>query len=108
MRSGALRCRITIAAPAAVTDPFALPSGPPTAVLSCWAAITAATSKEIYALGAGFTSQVTHKIKIRYPDTLPTAGMTVTYESRSFTVQTAVDPTERKRELDVMCLEEPK
>jgi hypothetical protein len=32
----------------------------------------------------------------------------VTYESRSFTVQTAVDPTERKRELDVMCLEEPK
>ena len=68
--------------------------------------IKAATGKDIYALGAGFTSTVTHKVTIRYPAVTIQAGMFVLYGSRSFLVQTVSDPDELRVQLDIMCQEQ--
>ena len=77
-------------------------------VLSCWSRITAVTGREIYALGAGFTSQVTHKVAIRNPGVAIGDGMTIAYGARTFRVQAASDPDELGRELDLMVLEQTK
>jgi SPP1 family predicted phage head-tail adaptor len=109
MRAGALRNKITIYAQPSTQDSFGEPvAAEPVVFLKCCAAIALASSREIYALGPGFTSQVTHKITLRYPDTLPQAGMAVTYCGRTFVIQSVADPTERRRELDLMCLEKSK
>lgn len=73
-------------------------------VVSTWASITAPTSKEIYALGPGFTAQVTHKITIRWRPGV-SAGMRIIFRGRTFQIQTAGDPDEGRVELNLMCLE---
>jgi SPP1 family predicted phage head-tail adaptor len=106
MRAGNLRRRIAILAQSTTKDSFGQPVDTDwTTVLSCWASIGAVTAKEVYALGPGFTSQVSHRVTVRFPSVAVTAGMRVSYESRLFTVQAVSDPTEDKRELDLMCLE---
>lgn len=106
MRSGAMRHRITVLALPATQDAAGQPvTALPTPLFKTWAEIRKATSKEIYALGAGFTAQVTHAIRIRYPKTVPAAGMQVTFRGRTFRIQTSVDPDELERELDLMVLE---
>ena len=59
----------------------------------------------MYATGAGFTGQLTHKVVIRYPAVKITTGMQVLYMDRTFLVQTVTDPNENRVELDLMCLE---
>jgi SPP1 family predicted phage head-tail adaptor len=109
MRSGQLKRRIAITAPSETQDQSGQPgAGPDTTVLSCRAAITVASSKEIYALGAGFTAQVTHKVTVRFPSVSLAQGMTVLYRDRRFLVQLVSDPDENRRELNLMCLEQPK
>lgn len=73
-------------------------------VASTWASITAPTSKEIYALGPGFTAQVTHKITIRWRPGISN-GMRILFRDRIFQIQTVSDPDEGRVELNLMCLE---
>ena len=108
MRAALMRQRIILAEPGATgQDAFGQPldatAGDP--VLSTWAGIAAVTSREVYALGAGFDGQVTHKVTIRWVSTPITAGMVVLYGTRTFRVQAVSDPTEMRRELDLLCLE---
>ncbi len=113
MRSGPMRYRITIFSQPTTQDSFGEESSAePIPLFSCWASIVAATSSEIYALGPGFTSTVTHKITIRYPEQVPEPGVLITFVKRGvtryFILQTLADPDERGRELDLMVLEKSK
>lgn len=73
-------------------------------VVTCWASIKAATSKEVYA-ASGFTSQITHKITIRYQDTPIRSNMRVAYRNRFFTIQAVSDADESRAQLALLCLE---
>ena len=104
MNAGSLRHYITINAQSAISDAYGQPVLTWTPLVLCWASITAVTSKEIYSLG-GFTSQVTHKVSIRYPAVKILAGMQIAYEGRTFNIQAVSDPDETKRELSLFSQE---
>ncbi len=108
MRASLMRQRIEIVQPgAAGQDAFGqpLPVSPGDPVLCAWAQIAAVTSREVYALGSGFDGQVTHKVTMRWTSTPIATGMLVLYDARTFQVQAVTDPTELRRELDLLCLE---
>lgn len=105
MQAGRLKRRLTIEEPSASKDDFGQPLQTWTSVLETWGDIRAITGKEIFALGSGFTSQVTHKIVLRFPSVALVAGMRVCYLARIFLVQFVSDPNEDRRELDLICLE---
>ena len=104
---GSLNKRVDIQSPGQAQDAFgeAQASGW-TTTYSVWASIKAVTGKDIYALGAGYTSQVTHKITIRYPGVMLTNNQRVLYGTRVFIIQIVTDPDEGKAQLDMMCLEQ--
>lgn len=104
INAGKLNRRILIQQPSGVKDDSGHRSDEWADVVSTWASITAPTSKEVYALGAGFTAQVTHKITIRWRPGIG-AGMRIVFRERIFQVQTASDPDEGRVELNLMCLE---
>lgn len=107
LSAGQLNRPIVIESPSTTKDAFGQPSTTGwTALLSTWASIRAVTSKEVYALGAGFTSQVTHKVTLRYPTVTITPAMRVIYRGRTFVVQAVQDPDEERVQLDLLCLEE--
>ena len=106
LKSDDLRARITIQSPSPGQDGFGAQVATWSDAYDVWAAIKAVTGKDIYALGSGFTSQVTHKIIIRYPGVMLTNGMRVLYGTRVFLVQTVTDPDERRWQLNLMCLEQ--
>lgn len=101
-----LRYPITIESPSTTQDSFGQPTNTWNTVASTWASIKAVTSKEVYALGAGFTAQVSHKVTVRYNAALCIeAGFRILYRNRIFQVQTVSDPDEQRVELNLMCLE---
>lgn len=104
MQTGKLNRRICIQSPSTTTDAFGSPLSTWTDVVTTWASIAAPTSKEVYALGAGFTAQVTHKIVIRYRECI-TSAMRINYRGRIFQIQAVSDPKEDRVELALMCLE---
>lgn len=109
MRAGNLRRRITIQAQSNSKDAFGQPIDTDWKdVVACWAQISALSARELFALGSGFTSQVSHRITIRYPEATISAGMRVSYQQRFFKVAAVSDPTEDKRQLDLLCLEQSK
>lgn len=106
MEAGKLKRPITIESPSTTQDSFGQPTNTWDTVCNTWAAISAVTSKEVYALGAGFTAQVTHKVTVRYnPSLTIEAGYRILYRDRIFLVQTQSDPDEERVELDMYALE---
>ncbi|MBB5066147.1 phage head closure protein [Granulicella mallensis] len=106
---GDLKSPIVIQSPSTTKDEFGQPTSTWTDVQSTWASIHTATSKEIYALGAGFNSQISHAITILFnPAIAIAAGMRVCYMSRHFVIQTVNDPAEDRVILNLMCLEQTK
>ena len=107
--AGSLKRPIEIDVPSTTKDEFGQLTQTWTPLLFTWAEIHTITSKEVYALGAGFNSQVSHKITIRFqPAVTITAGMQVVYLSRIFIIQAVSDPTEERVQLDLLCLEQTK
>lgn len=105
MRAGELKRRIRIQQQSATQDEYGQPIESWGDVLACWAAIKSATSKEVYA-ASGFTSQITHKITIRFPRDIEIgSNMRVLFGSRVFLIQTVPNPDEGIQELNLMCLE---
>ena len=86
------------------TDADGSPLNTWNALCHCWASITGLTSKELFAIG-GFTSQVTHKVVIRYPAVSIKAGNQVTCDGQTLKVQAVSDPDGLRRELDLFCLD---
>ena len=109
MRAGQLNRRIQIVQPTAIQDASGQPSpGDDVDVLDCAAAISVISGKEIYALGPGFTAQVSHMVRIRFPAVDVAASMKVIYGARTFLVQFVLDPDEDRRQLSLVCLQESK
>lgn len=102
--AGSLNRKITIQSQTTTQDVYGQPQQTWTDVLSTWASIKAATSKEVYA-AAGFTSQISHKITIRFPRVTLRSNMRVMYRGRVFDVQAVTDPDEGRVQLDLLCLE---
>lgn len=106
MRAGLLRDTITIRAAGSKQDKFGQKiASAGDDVLTAAASIVALSGREIYALGPGFDGQVSHRIVIRFPEVTIRNGMTVNFGVRTFRVQVAMDPDERRRELHLICLE---
>jgi SPP1 family predicted phage head-tail adaptor len=105
LAAGELNRRISIEAPSTATDSYGQPAQTWMTLLSTWACIRAITSREVYALGAGFTSQVSHKIVLRFTPTTITTAMRVAYRDRTFVIQAISDPDEDRRELNLIVLE---
>jgi len=109
MQSGKIKRPIVINALSTSQDAFGQPVQTWTQLLQTWAEINAISSKEVYALSAGFDSQVTHSVVIRFRVAVViTAGMQVVYRNRVFLIQAVTDPTEERRELHLLCLEQTK
>ncbi|AEU36176.1 phage head closure protein [Granulicella mallensis] len=109
MQAGNLKRPITVEVPGTTKDQYGQITATWDTLLQTWADIHTITSKEVYALGAGFNSQISHKITIRFqPAVTLAAGMRVVYLTRNFIIQAVSDPTEERRELDLLCLEQTK
>ncbi|SEB40714.1 phage head closure protein [Terriglobus roseus] len=104
LRAGSLNRRITIQSQATTQDAYGQQVNTWDDLLTCWASIKAVTSKEVYA-ASGYTSQVSHKITIRYPTVAISSKMRVLYETRLFHIQAINDPSEGREQLDLLCLE---
>ena len=104
LQAGSLRHRIQINAQSTTADESGQLQQTWTVLYQCWAAIAAITSKELYSV-TGYTSDVTHKITIRYPAVTVKPQMQVAYQGRTFIVQAISDPDETKKQLDLLCLE---
>ena len=103
---GELKRKITIQSPSTTQDSFGQPTDTWDTVANTWAAINAVTSKEVYALGAGFTAQVTHRVTIRFRrDLCIQSGYRILYRDRIFRVQAVSDPDEERVLLNLMCQE---
>lgn len=101
---GKLKHRINIQGQSTEQDDFGAPIKDWSSVLTCWASIQAASSKEVYA-ASGYTSSLSHKIVIRYPSVAITSAMRVVYRDRVYQIQAAIDPDESREELQLMCLQ---
>ena len=107
MQAGKLNRQINIQARSSTQDPTGQPIDTWTTVWSCWAGIASLTGKELYALGAGFSGQLSHKVTIRYTATPLLTGMRVVYGKRTFLVQIPpANPNEANVEIDLVCLEQ--
>jgi SPP1 family predicted phage head-tail adaptor len=105
MQSGKLNRRIQIQSQSASQDEYGQQLTTWTTVLSTWASIRAATSKEIYA-SSGFVSQISHVITLRYRLGCPIKGSyRVLYEDRIFQIQAVSDPDEGRKQINLLCLE---
>lgn len=105
MQAGALNRRITIQTPSTTQDEFGQPTDTWADLITTWASVRVATSKEVYA-ASGFTAQVSHAITIRYPAVKIRSAYRVLYEGRVFLIQVLSDPDEGKRQLNLLCYEQ--
>ncbi len=104
LSAGDLNRHITIQSQSTTQDAYGQQTTTWDDLMSCWASIHAATSKEVYA-ASGFTSQVSHKITIRFPALALRSNMRVIHRERTFNVQALSDPDEGRVQLDLLCLE---
>lgn len=101
--AGKLSRQVTIQSPSTTQDEYGQPTQAWTDVITTWAAIRAATSKEIYA-ASSFVSQVSHIVLIRWRPGIQ-AKQRILYRDRVFEIQAISDPDERRVSLNLLCLE---
>lgn len=101
---GMLNRRITVEQQSTTQDGSGQDVSSWTLALSCWASIRVATSKDVYA-AAGFVSQISHVVTIRYTPTPITSAMRVCYQGRHLSIQAVSDPDESRVMLQLLCLE---
>ena len=104
LNPGSLNRRITITRPSTTADDDGTPLNVWTHPYTYWASLTGIASKEMYSIG-GFTSQVTHKVTIRYTKTPIVAGDRVTCGTQTLKVQAVSDPDGLRAQLNLYCLD---
>ena len=102
------RWKVKIVKPNLTRDSFGgTRSDDATVFAEVWAAVEAlsatAFGKTVYAAQQE-TSQVTHRVTIRYLDGIK-ASMLVWFRDRQFQIQAIVDPDEQQKVLFLLCLE---
>ena len=106
LQAGKLRHRIRIVQPDTTQDTAGGVSQNDVNVLcTTWATVQALTGVEKFAAHE-FISQVTHAIYLRYrTDFIIDASMNVQYNGRTFKVECVLDPDERHKMLQLLCIE---
>jgi SPP1 family predicted phage head-tail adaptor len=106
LQSGKLRHRIMVVSPSTSFDSMGGPiAGDSTTVGTFWASIEALTGTEKFAAHE-FVSQVSHSIVLRYqPGITFLAKMIVWYNGRTFQVESILNPDERNKIIQLLCIE---
>ena len=104
MRTGQKRHRITLQTPSVTRDSHgaAVKSWADRATL--WANVEPLTGKET-ADAAGVEAMATHRLTMRYFNGI-TPDWRVIFTTRVLSIESVIDVGERKRETQLMCLEE--
>jgi SPP1 family predicted phage head-tail adaptor len=107
MNAGAMRHQISLLAPSTVSDELGGVSGT-TTLWSGWAQVKTLQGRELYN-AQQIVAQVTHKIVMRWIPGVQ-ANQTVLFVgpggvTTTFQVQYVINPDERMRELDLLCIE---
>jgi SPP1 family predicted phage head-tail adaptor len=107
---GSMRHRVRIAKPSGTQDSMGGVSQDPSlweVVRTCWASIEAFTGQQSLAAGQ-FVSTASHWITMRHPkvaSVVPTAGMYVWWNQRTFQIEAVLNPTEQTKLLVLVCTE---
>jgi SPP1 family predicted phage head-tail adaptor len=76
-----------------------------TPVATVWASIEALSGVEKFAAHE-FVSQASHSVVIRYnPELTITSAMQIVFGSRQFQIETVLNPDERTKMLQILCIE---
>jgi SPP1 family predicted phage head-tail adaptor len=96
LQAGQLRHRVTIQAPAPSTNPFQVADGW-TDVLTTWAKVSPATSKEIFQASQQ-SMQLTHTVTMHYPGKQfkVSAGYRLLFNGRVFELQKGIVNTDER------------
>lgn len=103
MRSGDLRYRITIQQNQPIKDNEAITVDNWTEFATVWGAVEPIRGRE-YFQAAAVNAENTVRFRIRYQKGI-TSKMRVSYDERTFNIQTVIDIDEQHREIHLMCLE---
>lgn len=106
MRSGRLRHRITVQTPTQATDDRGAPTDTWATYATRWAAVEPLSGREYFG-AQQIASDITHQIRVRH-DTVTGAinpKMRISYDSRTFDIESAINTGERDREVVLMCRE---
>lgn len=104
MRAGNLRNYVTIQQPASDQDDRGEDTATWTTLGQVYAEILPIGAREID-VARGFAPTVSHRIRIRYRSDVTTL-MRITFDSRTFAINGAVDQDGRKRELMIFATEQ--
>lgn len=104
IQSGRLRQRVSIVEPSATKDSFggSTPGGG-TVLATVWASIEALSARDLVA-AQSFASVGTHLIRIRWMSGV-LAKQQVVYGTRTFQIQAVLNPNERTKVLNLLCVE---
>ncbi len=107
MEAGKLRHRVVIQENTPTRDSYGDEVDSWSTWATVWGAVEPLTGREAFSAGANQRlAEVTHRIRIRYRSgVLPT--MRVTWRSRTFNIQSVIEPETRDREIQLMCEELP-
>lgn len=107
MRGGLIRRRLTIQRASSTANSLGEPVQSWTTLYSAWGSVDAVSAQERFASGSQQElATVTHRIRLRYRDDKvikPTDR--VSFDSKVFDIESAVDPDGRRRELLLLCRE---
>ncbi len=103
MQAGKLRHRIAIEAPAETQGPDGSVSQTWGTFATAWASIEPLVGKEYFAAERE-QADISHRIRMRFIGGI-TPRMRVSFESRIFEIESALNVSERNRELILMCRE---
>lgn len=104
MRAGRLKQRVRIQEFVEVVDEYGTPIGSDWEdVAIVWASVEPLRGREYIQL-QNTQAELTTRIRIRYQPGI-TPAMRVLYDDRKFNIQSVIDPEERHRELELMCIE---
>lgn len=107
MRIGLLRSRVTLQKRVPSTDGEGSSSDGWVTVGTIWAAVQSTAGVEVLE-AAQPEARITHEVTIRYrSDLAPPLGhqARLLLGNRTLDISTAMDPDERRREMDLLCVE---
>ena len=103
LAAGRLNKRVTLQRATAARDGHGQPIETWSNAAVVWAAIEPIRGREYFA-AQQFATEVTHRLRIRYRSDVR-ATWRVRYGTRTFRIESVIDPLERHETLELMCVE---
>lgn len=103
LAAGRLNKRVTLQSAASARDGHGQPIETWSNVAVVWAAIEPIRGREYFS-AQQFAAEVTHRVRIRYRSGV-SPKWRVIHGSRTFRIETVIDPLERQETIELMCVE---